>query len=250
MLGAALTSGGMSLWMIVLAGGRGERVRSEVNKVYLPIADREMIEYSLDTFERSPLVDGIVVVARAGDTTHLRRLLDDLPGPVETLVVAGGATRHQSERRGIEALAGGIDSGAIGWVAVHDGARPFVTLDLLSGLVEEARRRGGAIPALPVPAPLYQRQGIDVVPLNTESLRRAQTPQVFRAPDLLSAYRRAEEAGVEGVDTAETVERFTDLEVGLVAGDPRNIKVTFVEDLIEAEDHARLFRAGRWTDSP
>lgn len=236
----------MSLWTVLLAGGRGERLRQEVNKVYLPIAGKEMIEYSLDTFDRSEAVAGLVVVARSDDEAHVAALLEEFGVSKPTRVVAGGLTRHRSEHNGIEALAEDIEAGEVDWVAVHDGARPFVTLDLLDSVVAEAVRHGGAVPALSVASPLYERRGDRVVPLPTESIRRAQTPQVFAAGPLLSAYRRAQEEGFEGVDTAETVERFSDLEIGLVAGDPNNVKVTFVEDLLEAEDLARGFREGRW----
>lgn len=238
----------MSLWVILLAGGRGERLRREVNKVYLPVAGREMLEYSLDTFCRCDLVEGLVVVVRPEDAEHLRALLlDACPKPVR--VVAGGATRHRSEHLGIEAMTSDIESGSVEWIAVHDGARPFVTLELFERTVEEAFRRGGGVPALAVAGPLYQRTGEEVVPLDTHSLRRVQTPQVFRARELSEGYRQAEAAGFEGVDTAETVERFTDLDVGLVSGDPRNVKVTFVEDLLEAEDLATGFRHGRWVEA-
>lgn len=238
----------MTLWAIVLAGGRGERLRREVNKVYLPVAGRQVLEYSLDTFSRSDLVQGIVVVARPEDSAQLSDLLADanLSRPVE--VVTGGPSRHHSEHAGMEALAGRIESGEIGWIAVHDGARPFASLDLVETVAIEARQRGGAVPALRVESPLYERSGLGASLLDTDSVRRVQTPQIFASRPLLEGYRRAASEGFEGVDTAETVERFTDLEVGVVAGDPRNVKVTFVEDLLMAEDLARSFVAGRWVE--
>lgn len=232
---------------MVLAGGRGERLRREVNKVYLPIGRLEMLEYPLDTFSRSPAVEGLVVVVRSDDESHVQELVGAITTkPVQ--IVVGGPSRHRSEHRGIEALAAEIGAGRVEWVAVHDGARPFVSLDLFDGVLAEARRRGGAIPALGVSGPLYQQVEGELVLFDTHSVRRAQTPQVFRAPELLEGFRRAEQAGFEGVDTAETVERFTDLEVGSISGDPRNIKVTFVEDLLEAEELAAAFEAGRWKE--
>lgn len=237
----------MSVWIILLAGGRGERLHREVNKVYLPIGGPEMLEYPLDTFSRSELVDGLVVVVRPDDTGHVRELVARVAGkPVR--MVTGGVSRHRSEHLGIRALAEEIESGRVEWVAVHDGARPFVSLDLFEHVLAEARRRGGAVPALDVSAPLYQWQEDRISLLDTQSVRRAQTPQVFRAKELWEGFRRAEEFGFEGIDTAETVERFTSLEVGLVPGDPRNIKVTFVEDLLEAEELAAAFQHGRWKD--
>lgn len=238
----------MTLWAIVLAGGRGERLRREVNKVYLPVAGRAVLEYSLDTLCRAERVAGIVVVARPEDSDQLAELLGEmhLDRPVE--VVEGGPTRHHSEHAGIEALAARIEAGEIGWVAVHDGARPFASLDLWDAVAAEASRRGGAVPALRVESPLYERSGAGVKLLDTDSVRRVQTPQIFAARPLLEGYRRAATEGFEGVDTAETVERFTQVEVGVVPGDPRNVKVTFVEDLLAAEDLARSFVAGRWAE--
>ncbi len=82
-----------------------------------------------------------------------------------------------------------------------------------------------------------------LAPLN---LRRVQTPQVFHARPLLEAYLASVAAGFEGVDTAETVERFSDLEVKVIPGDPRNIKITFVEDLFVAEEYALEWDKGEW----
>lgn len=237
----------MHMWVVVLAGGRGERLRREVNKVYLPIGGAEMLAYPLDTFGRSPMVDGLVVVVREDDHEHVRALVEGA-GDKPTKIVGGGASRHRSEHLGIQALATEIEAGAVDLIAVHDGARPFVSLDLLERVVTEATRRGGAVPVLGVSGPLYRRQQGEAVLLDTHSVRRAQTPQAFRAAELWEGFRLAEESSFEGVDTAETVERFTDLEVGLVPGDPRNIKVTFVEDLLEADELAASFEHGRWKE--
>lgn len=235
----------MSIWVVVLAGGRGERLRREVNKVYLTLGGREMLQYPLDTFSRAMDVSGLVVVSRPEDEAHVRRLVSRYAAK-EVRVVHGGPSRHRSEHLGIQALAADIEAGRVEWVAVHDGARPFVTLDLLESVVVEAKRRGGAIPALAVSGPLYQRSGDGAVLLDTHRVQRVQTPQVFRAAELWAGFQAAERESFEGVDTAETVERFTDLRIGLVAGDPRNIKVTFVEDLLEAEELAASFAGGQW----
>ncbi len=239
----------MTLWAVVLAGGRGERLRREVNKVYLPLGGRPVLEYSLSTFNRAAGVAGMVVVGRPEDREPLAEVLERLPAAKPIEVIGGGATRHRSEQAGIEALAPRIESGEIDFVAVHDGARPFVSLDLVEAVAAEARRRGGAVPALRVESPLYSRTGPVAVALDTAAIRRVQTPQIFAAGPLLEGYRRAALEGFEGVDTAETVTRYTEVEVGTVAGDVRNLKVTFVEDLLEAEDLARSFEDGRWVEA-
>ncbi len=163
-----------------------------------------------------------------------------------TDVVAGGPSRHESEYAGLTALSDAIDAGDIEIVAIHDGARPFMTLDLLDTVIEAARRTGGAIPGLTVEEPLFRVEGETASLLEPETLRRVQTPQAFRATPLLEAYRRAGATGYHGVDTAETIERYSDLSVSVVPGDPHNIKVTFVEDFFEAEGYAQDWEKGHW----
>lgn len=234
---------------ILLAGGSGSRVQRELNKVYLPIGDREMLEYSLETFERAPEIDRVVLVIRDEDRARAELLLAETPVSKLTRVVTGGPSRHRSELAALDALSEEIESGEVELVAIHDGARPFLTLELLSTLVEVATTRGGAIPGLPVEEPLYRLDDEGAEPLPPHTLRKVQTPQVFWAKPLLEAYRLSVEAGFEGVDTAETIERFSDLEVAVVPGDPRNIKVTFVEDFFVAEEWAPSWDKGTWVTS-
>jgi 2-C-methyl-D-erythritol 4-phosphate cytidylyltransferase len=163
-------------------------------------------------------------------------------------VVAGGDSRHQSEWHGLEALASEIESGEIEIVAIHDGARPFMTTEILHATIEAARQHGGGVPGMPIDGPVYERTEDGTVALPHQRLRRMQTPQSFRAGPLLAAYRQAASEGREGVDTAETATRYSDLAIEVVPGDPRNIKVTFVEDIFRAEEYAAAFARGAWTD--
>jgi 2-C-methyl-D-erythritol 4-phosphate cytidylyltransferase len=233
---------------VLLAGGRGSRAHPDTNKLYLPIGERVMLEFAWETVMRSPEIDRIVLVVRDEDASQAEDLLAEFTPTKPAQVVVGGSTRHESEFHGLEALAPGIESGEIGLVAIHDGARPFLTLDLLHTLVEAAWENGGAIPGLTLDEPTYRvsDEGVDRLP--QEALRRVQTPQVFHALTLLEAYRRAARDGFEGVDTAETVERYSDLDVSVIPGDPRNIKVTFVEDFFLAEEYALAWDKGVWQE--
>lgn len=235
----------MRLAAIVLAGGVGARVRSGINKVFLPVQDRAVLDYSVRTFQRASGVIQIVIAVRPEDRYRLDHLMRGGPGP-RLSTVAGGVTRHQSEFSALEFLATAIEAGAIDLIAVHDGARPFMTLDLLEACVAAAVLFGGAVPGVPPEAPLYRIEEGAAVPLANESLIRAQTPQVFKARPLLEAYRSSVEAGFEGVDTAETMEKYSTVEVAVVPGDERNLKVTFVEDLFRAEELAENWDDGRW----
>jgi 2-C-methyl-D-erythritol 4-phosphate cytidylyltransferase len=230
---------------VVLAGGLGARVRSGINKVFLPVQDRAVLDYSVRTLQRASGVSRIVIAVRPEDRHRLDHLLGDGPGPPLS-TVAGGVTRHQSEVSAVEFLATAIEAGAIDLIAIHDGARPFMTFDLLESCIEAAERFGGAVPGMPPEAPLYRMEEGMAVPLASDALIRVQTPQVFKARPLLEAYRASVEAGFEGVDTAETMEKFSTVEVAIVPGDERNLKITFVEDLFRAEELATNWDDGRW----
>ncbi|NOY55299.1 MAG: 2-C-methyl-D-erythritol 4-phosphate cytidylyltransferase [Actinobacteria bacterium] len=236
----------MTTAAILLAGGSGSRARIDINKVYLPIRGRPMLAYSLDTMGRSDAVDVIVLVIREVDREQAELLVQQNEAGTPTMIVEGGPTRQASEYEGLAALADRIESGEIDCVVIHDGARPFMSTKLLELVIARARRDGGAIPGYVPEEPLYQTKDGIIVSLAEGDLRKVQTPQGFHALPLLHAYRRAERAGFEGVDTAETVERFSDLPIRYVPGDPRNIKVTFVEDIFVAEDLAYDWHGGSW----
>ncbi len=231
---------------IVLAGGSGSRVQQEINKVYLPIGDREMLRFSLETMANSPEIDRIVLVIRPEDREIAQGIVGDLDTGTPVDLVSGGESRHGSERAGLEALAPAIDDGSISIVAIHDGARPFMTTELLHAVLEGARTTGGAVPGMPVEEALYRVSEEGAHPLDPSTLVKVQTPQAFAAAPLLAAYRDALSAGFEGVDTAETVERFSDLDVEVVPGDPWNVKVTFIEDFFAAEEYVLGWEDGAW----
>ena len=221
-------------------------MQKEINKVYLPISNRDMLEFSIETMDRSPFVERIVLVVRDEDRPNAEVLIAETMPSKLTHVVTGGSTRHESEEAGLAQLAGSIEVGGIDLIVIHDGARPFMTLDLLEAVIVAARESGGAIPGLEVEEPLFRRHDGAVELLEQTSLRRVQTPQAFRALPLLEAYRLAREAGFQGVDTAETIERFSDLSITVVPGEPHNIKVTFVADFFAAEGYALQWEKGRW----
>lgn len=228
----------MTTAAIVLAGGAGTRLNPSENKVYLPVAGRPLLAWSLQSFEDSELVDEIVLVIRSEDRERARSFVQATPLRKLGTVVEGGPTRHASEHAGLEALASRIEHGGVDLVCIHDAARPFVGQAMLARILRSAREHGGAVPGLEVPGSVLLRATEDERPtasVATHDLRRVQTPQAFHARALVTAYRRAAQEGFAGVDTAESVERYSDLSVRVVDGDPDNIKVTFVEDLFAVE---------------
>lgn len=203
------------------------------NKVYLTVGGREVLAYSLEAIDASDAVGLVVLVVRDGDQDHAADLLRRTVTRHPTRITEGGASRHESERAGIEAVAADVAAGTIGVIAVHDGARPFLTTRLLDDVLSAAAETGGAIAALGVGDMLYHCD--DAAFVQPSGYAWAQTPQAFDGAALLAAHRRSGEADEECVDTAQVLERFGAQPVAVVDGDPANIKLTFRHDLDSAE---------------
>jgi 2-C-methyl-D-erythritol 4-phosphate cytidylyltransferase len=220
---------------IVLAAGSGIRVGGSQNKVYLPLAGRPIVTWSLTLFGKLPGVGRLVLVVRPDDRELATEVLcRELPGvPVD--LVAGGATRHESEYRALRRLAGEIRDGRIDVVLVHDAARPMAPVALVEEVLATAVRTGGAVPALPVTDVVEVDETGRVSPTPRTDMVRVQTPQAFRSGPLLAAYQAAAADGFTGTDTAACMERYGDVPVPVVPGDPRNLKVTYPDDLVTAE---------------
>ncbi|TVT53682.1 2-C-methyl-D-erythritol 4-phosphate cytidylyltransferase [Amycolatopsis rhizosphaerae] len=231
---------------VVLASGAGTRVGAGINKVYLPLAGRRLVSWSLAAFARVPAVGTLVLVTRPQDADLVDSVLDREVGGIGVEVVHGGQTRQESELNALRHLADRIGRGVVDAVLLHDAARPLLSPELITGVLRCAREHGGAIPGLP--ADDLRAIGADGVSLGeapSGTVIRAQTPQGFRAAPLLEAYERAAREGFDGTDTASVMERFSALPVHWVRGEQQNFKVTYPHDLIVAE---RVLEAQRVQD--
>jgi 2-C-methyl-D-erythritol 4-phosphate cytidylyltransferase len=222
---------------IVLAAGSGSRVGGGRNKVYLPLAGRPIVTWSLELFGKLPGIGRLLLVVRPDDLDLATDVLGrDLPGvPVE--LVTGGATRHESEHRALLRLADEIRAGSIDVVLVHDAARPLASVALVEEVLASAVRTGSAVPALPATDVVEVDEAGRLSRAGRTDLVRVQTPQAFRSGPLLAAYQAAAADGFIGTDTAACMERYGDVPVQVVPGDPRNLKVTYPGDLLTAEQH-------------
>ena len=220
---------------IVLAAGSGTRVGNSRNKVYLPLAGRRIVTWSLEVFRKIPGIGRLVLVVRDDDRELAAEVLDrELPGvPVD--LVTGGDTRHESEYRALLHLAAEIERGEIDVVLVHDAARPLAPVRIVEEVLATAKRTGSAIPALPCEDVVGVDEDGRLSHAGRSGMVRVQTPQAFWSGPLLSAYQAAASDGFTGTDTASCVERYEGLPVQVVSGDPRNIKVTYADDLFTAE---------------
>ena len=211
---------------MILAAGSGSRVGAEVNKVLLPLRDAPVLVWSVRDALALTDVRRLVLVVRPEDRSSIEAAVAPHLHDREVTVVDGGATRHASEWAALRVLADDISSGAVDIVVVHDGARPLAGIALWESVVAGAREVGGAIPVVPVTQLLHA----DLTPVSGE-VGAVQTPQAFRAADLLAAYRAADVAGFEGSDTAACIAAYADVAVLAVPSTALNLKVTFPEDV-------------------
>jgi 2-C-methyl-D-erythritol 4-phosphate cytidylyltransferase len=219
---------------VVLAGGSGVRMGAGMNKVYLPLAGRRLVSWSLAAFGRVREIGVLVLVARPDDRKLVDWILDhELTGtPVE--VVYGGDTRQESELSALRHLAGRVDDGTVDVILLHDAARPLVSPALIAEVVRAAREHGGAIPGLPADDVITVTDDVVTGPPLGAAVR-AQTPQGFRAAPLTDAYEKAARDSFVGTDTASCMERYSALPVRWVQGEQRNFKITYPHDLTIAE---------------
>ncbi len=210
---------------LIVAAGRGERAGGGIPKQFQALAGKPVLRWAIDAFLGHDRIDRVVAVISSGDRDHYDAATAGLGlGPP----VAGGATRAESVRRGLEALG----QSPPGHVLIHDGARPLVSRDLIGRVVRALETADAAAPLLPVTDTLRRRtpMGYEVVP--RESLLRAQTPQGFRFDKIWDAHRRF--AGDEATDDLVLAER-ANLTIAAVAGEETNIKLTTADDFAAAE---------------
>jgi 2-C-methyl-D-erythritol 4-phosphate cytidylyltransferase len=188
------------------------------------LAGRPVLRWTLDVFEATPAVEGIVVTVPAEDVAGWRRRL---AGYAKVrAVTAGGAERQASVARGLAAV-----PPAVRWIVVHDGVRPCITPALVQRVLAEARAAGAAVAALPVAETLKRgAEGWVKETVDREGLWAVQTPQAFDAALLREAHQRAATAGIAATDDAALVERLG-VRVRLVPGLPANLKITRPDDL-------------------
>lgn len=214
---------------IIVAAGRGDRMGSPLNKVYLPLGDDPVILYCLRVFENSGLIDSYAVVASKRDLSFCRTLLKSYSLTKLAGIVAGGETRQESVAAGFDALPQDC-----GLVVVHDGARPLLSQDVLEGAIKLAAGEGAVVVGVPVKDTIkvVEEEKIKGTP-ERSSLWIAQTPQVFHRSLLENALNAARASGFEGTDDASLVERLGH-QVKIHPGAYENIKITTPEDLIIA----------------
>lgn len=224
---------------VILAGGVGSRMGSTLPKQFLPLEGRTVIAHSLDVFNSHPAIDEVAVVihpdwrsrmeeiAHAGNWTKLKKIID------------GGSERYMSSINAIRAF---IDESDDANLLLHDAARPWITAAVIDRVVEALQRYEAVGVAVPSTDTVWEvHPDFDTASVGRFVARiperrlmwRAQTPQAFRLSLIRDAYQRAlQDPQLQATDDCGVVRRYLpNVRIQVVAGDEKNRKITFVEDL-------------------
>lgn len=228
---------------VILAGGRGSRMQSQIQKQYMSLGGRPLICHALEAFENS-CADELVLVTGAGEEEYVRReILSSMNLKKPVTVTAGGKERYHSVYEGLKALKD------CSYVLIHDGARPLVTEEIIERAVAGAQEFSACVAAMPVKDTIriVDEDGFASGTPERSRLWQIQTPQAFSYELVRGAYDQLMEAEAlqQGVtDDAMVVERCGGVRVRMIYGSYENLKVTTPEDLILAEALLSARRGG------
>ena len=232
----------MKVSVILPAAGLGTRMGRAVpekagtsRKQFMLLEGSPILLHTIRKFVSTPAVSEIVVALRAEDLEWVRDLLERETFAKPVRLVEGGDSRQESVENALATLSPGTEL-----VAVHDAVRPFIELSVLDKVFAEAQETGAAIVGI-VPVDTVKQVHRNKIrqTIPRERLILAQTPQVFRYDLLKQAFAKAREDGFAGTDESSLVERLEQVEVSVIPGSDRNIKITKPSDM----DLARLFLA-------
>ena len=230
----------MHVTAIIVAAGEGRRIGGPVSKSFLPIAGRPLVLRTLDRFFSTRSIEKVILVVADKELRQSQTLIQNDPnvGHRSWVLQAGGATRQESVRRGLDRLDPDCEI-----VAIHDGARPFVSCSLIDRCVDEAYRVGSVVIGVPVRDTIKvvsKEHWVQATPARN-TLWEIQTPQVFRKEIIVEGHDWGARQAIEATDDAMLVERIGQ-PVFLLEGERTNIKITVPEDILLAE---ALMRDGR-----
>ncbi len=219
----------MSAWAIIAAAGEGMRLGAGP-KAFVPLGGAPMLAHSLIAFAKASAIEAIVVAVPPTREDETRSIASSTVPAARVEVVAGGTSRQESVHAALAIVPDHVYS-----IVVHDAARPLVTVELIEAALDGLEIEMASIVAVPERDTLKrERDGRVLETVSRAGLWRAQTPQAFRTGPLRRAHERALADRVEGTDDAMLVERIG-IDIAIMPGDERNLKVTTPDDLALAE---------------
>ncbi len=220
---------GTQVYAVLPAAGMSSRMGG-INKLMLELDGKPVMRYTLEAFDACDCIDGIVIACRETEIENCRQLCADWNIHKPVIVTAGGETREHSVYQGILAC-----PESVGYVAIHDAARPFITPELIQKTVEIAKRDTAAAPALPVTSSVKKvKDGRMVEDVKRDTIVAVQTPQCFDIDLIRAALCKTLGENLPMTDdccAAELIGQPTTI----VEGDPQNIKITTQADILLGE---------------
>lgn len=225
----------MANYALIIAGGSGNRMGQDIPKQFINVYDKPIIIYTLEGFQRHPMIDYIEVVCLDGWHDVLWAYAHQFNIDKLKWVVSGGSTGQESIRNGVYNLEGKVGEKDI--VIIHDGIRPLVDASVLTDVIQIAKKYGNGVTSMP-----YNEQIFLVDPedrdtttkyIPRETLRRVSTPQAYQFKRLDEAYHEAfeKEIGIYGSSYTNTMMVELGERLHFAAGSDKNIKLTTKDDL-------------------
>lgn len=212
---------------VIVAGGKSERMGPNVDKAFLSLGTKPVLAYSLLAFERCPDIDGVILVVRKDRMEGARGMAQMFGCSKVRRIVAGGSKRQISVSNGLALLGDEVKV-----VAIHDGARPCVTPDLISATVRSAERYGSGVAAVKITDTIKEVDRGTTISRTVDRMKlwAVQTPQAFKLDLLVKAFTLIKKKGLTVTDEASAVELVCK-NIRLVPAPWSNIKITTPDDL-------------------
>jgi 2-C-methyl-D-erythritol 4-phosphate cytidylyltransferase len=217
-------------YVIITAGGIGTRMDSGIPKQFKELNGLPVIMHSIKAFSDYSHAIKLIIVLPSGHMDKWNSIIEKFPLSLDYKVCAGGETRFESVKNGLDLTEGD------GLVAIHDAVRPLVSISLISQCFLAAAEHGNAIPVMPLADSVREISGKESRPADREKIRLVQTPQVFDVALIKKAYVQAYRTSF--TDDASVVEAFGS-KIFLVEGEKKNIKITTAEDVIIANAYLK-----------
>lgn len=204
---------------IIVAGGKGLRMNSEIPKQFLLLQDKPILIHTIEKFIH---FDDVILVLPKEQTTLWNEICEKYNFTIPHKITEGGATRFQSVKNGLEE----VENNAV--VAIHDGVRPLVSENLINSLVKEVREGIGVLPIIPVTDSIRKVDGGTSTHIDRTNLYKVQTPQCFLSSEIKEAY--SQNYSEVFTDDASVFEAKGG-QINTLLGEEKNLKITTEEDL-------------------
>ena len=218
--------------VVIVSAGRGSRMKADINKQFLKLKGKEVIAHTIDKFYNNKNIDEIVVVVKEDEADFFRRNIIDKYGYKNIKIAFGGKERQDSVFNGLKAVNERCDI-----VLIHDGARPFVTDEIIKNSIECAKKNKCVIVGVPVKdtIKIINKDNEVCDTPNRSTLWSIQTPQVFEYLSIIKAHKIAKEKSYYGTDDSMLME-YLGYNVKVIECSYNNIKITTPEDLKIGEE--------------